>query len=193
MKRLLIAASIIGLAFLPTSVLAAGKSGSSSSGSSYSSGSSRSTSGSSSTGSRSSSGTGSSSSSRGSSSTGSKPSSGSVSRSSTGSKSSTYTPPRVGSTGSGYYGNARYSSNGNYYARNPYGQTIVVHHYVYSDWGMFGYHPFYGYYGCLYCFTGEYAYAPYPVVGNAPTWVLWVTLLFVIMIIAGTLWLVFWR
>lgn len=50
---------------------------------------------------------------------------------------------------------------------SPVTRTYVeVHYYPYSTWGVFGWHPFYGYYGCLYCWGGPDAYAPVPL---APT------------------------
>jgi hypothetical protein len=58
---------------------------------------------------------------------------------------------------------------------------VQVNHYFYSDYHYFGWHPFYGYYGCLYCWSGPYSYAPIPMAPTAytqPSWGFDVELLF---------------
>lgn len=55
------------------------------------------------------------------------------------------------------------------YVRTPSGAYVYPSHYFYSGFGLPFWHPFYGYYGCLYCFTGPYAYAPALAGYSAPT------------------------
>ena len=76
---------------------------------------------------------------------------------------------------------------------SPVTHTYVVSHsYFYSGYSMFGWQPFYGYYGCLYCMTGAYAYAPVPfapVAWTQPSWAFDVEILLLVLFI---LWLLFW-
>lgn len=70
--------------------------------------------------------------------------------------------------------------------------VAVPHPYFYSSYSMFGWHPFYGYYGCLYCFSGPYSYAPIPfapVAYTQPSWAFDVEILVAVLLL---LWLLYW-
>jgi hypothetical protein len=120
-------------------------------------------------------------------STGSKPAAGSVANTSTGShqsgvstgnRSNPY-PNSTVRTSSGYV--PAYSfSGGPGYVRSPYGGYVYRQTYFYSDWPLMG-----GYYGCMYCMTGPYAYGPSLMGYSAPTPVFDLGVLLLLLLIVG--------
>lgn len=78
---------------------------------------------------------------------------------------------------------------------SPITHTYVeVHHYSYNDWGAFGWRPYDHYYGCLYCFSGPYAYAPVPMsdTRTQPTWAYGLEILVMLALFGGLIWFGIW-